>query len=72
MGEDVTHADLAKRMDRIEEQLSEITDMIDTWNAVKTGGKAVNWLAKLLAAIIAIGLAVKGGAVFLADIGRGG
>lgn len=71
MSEDVTHADLAKRMDRIEEKLSEITDMIDTWNAVKTGGKAVNWLAKLLAAIIAIGLAVKGGAVFLADIGRG-
>lgn len=69
MPEDVTHADIAARMDRLEEKVDKLTDLIDALSAIKTGGKVINWLAKALAAGIGLYIAAEAGAQWLVKLG---
>lgn len=71
---DVTHADLAAMVTRIEAKVEMLTgevaktrEMVEAWQAVKTGGKAVAWLAKFLAAAVALVALFKLGIAGLVD-----
>lgn len=68
MQDEVTHTEIANRLTRLEEKVDrkfdELKDILDVATAVKTDGKVINWLAKMLAAAIAIGVILKGGAMW--------
>jgi hypothetical protein len=56
---EITHADIAAMVTRIEGKLETLgaevaktREIVEAWQAVKTGGKAITWLAKLLAATV--------------------
>lgn len=61
--------DLADEVKVLAAQVAETKEMVATWNAVKTGGKALTWLAKTLAALFALWAAFKVGAGYIVEIG---
>lgn len=74
----MTHEELAVMMSEIKADIEKLTnevaktrEIVETWQAVKTGGKAVAWLAKLFAGIIALWIVFKSGAGLIVDIGGG-
>ena len=74
----MTHEELAVMMVEIKTDLENLAtevaktrEMVEAWQAVKTGGKAVAWLAKLFAGIIALWIFIKGGAEMIVDLGGG-
>jgi hypothetical protein len=73
MQDDVTHTEIADRLTRLEDKVDkkfdELKDILDAVTAVKTGGKVINWLAKMLAAGIAVGVILKGGAMWFVALG---
>lgn len=42
------------------ESAARASDLIEAWNALKTGGKFVRWIAPVVAAVVSAWLAVKG------------
>jgi hypothetical protein len=44
-------------------------DLVEVIAAVKTGSRAVAWLSKLTAGLLAVYVLMKGGAQFLVDLG---
>lgn len=73
MQDDVTHTEIADRLTRLEDKVDkkfdELKDILDAVTAVKTGGKVINWLAKMLAAGIAVGVIMKGAAMWFVALG---
>lgn len=61
--------DLAVKIDGLEKQVAETREMVETWNAVKHGGKALTWLAKMLAGIFALWVSFKIGAAYIVEVG---
>jgi hypothetical protein len=51
--------------------VSAMKEMLETYTAIKRGGKAVEWLSKVLAGCLVIWAFVKGFWQFLAEIGKG-
>lgn len=71
-----THAEIAQAVKALADEVkalaatvAETKEIVETWNAVKTGGKALTWLAKTLAAVFALWAVFKVGAVALVDMG---
>ena len=71
-----THAEIAVVLKRVENKVEELTEvvnqmreMVETWNAVKTGGRAITWLAKVAAGILALIVLAKAGMVWMVEMG---
>ena len=71
---EVTHAEIAAIVTRIErnvetltEQVAQTREMVEAWQAVKTGGRAITWLAKVLAGIVAVIAVIKVSAAALVE-----
>jgi hypothetical protein len=48
-------------------EVAQTREMVEAWQAVKTGGKAITWLAKVLAAIVAVMAIIKVSAAALVE-----
>ena len=71
---EITHAEIAEMVTRIEHKVETLTDqvaqtreMVEAWQAVKTGGRAITWLAKVLAGIVAVIAVIKVSAAALVE-----
>jgi hypothetical protein len=71
-----THGEIITALARIETQVAglvndvaETKEMVEAWQAVKTGGKVITWLAKVAAAIIGLVVFAKAGSVAMVDWG---
>ena len=71
---EITHAEIAEMVTRIEhkvetltEQVSQTREMVEAWQAVKTGGRAITWLAKVMAGIVAVIAIIKVSAAALVE-----
>ena len=71
---EVTHAEIAAIVTRIErnvetltEQVAQTREMVEAWQAVKTGGRAITWLAKVMAGIVAVIAVIKVSAAALVE-----
>ena len=54
-------AALKQDVDELKTDVAETKEIVEAWSAVKTIGKFVKWTGGILAAVIAIGVAVKVG-----------
>ena len=80
----VTHENLAERLaenkaaiDKLAVEVaamhgefSSMREMMETYTAIKRGGKAVEWLSKVIAACLVIWAFVRGGLQLLADMAK--
>lgn len=57
--------DVAAKVETVSEDVGKTKDIVEAWNAVKTGGKFLKWLGGIVAAVTAIIIAVKAGAAHL-------
>ena len=71
---EITHAEIAEMVTRIEhkvetltEQVAQTREMVEAWQAVKTGGRAITWLAKVMAGIVAVIAVIKVSAAALVE-----
>jgi hypothetical protein len=62
-------AQLETKVDGLVGEVSKTKEMVEAWQAVKTGGKVITWLAKLAAAIIGLIVFAKAGAVAMVGWG---
>jgi len=53
----------------VADKVDETRDIVEAWQAVKTGGKVITWVAKVGAAVLAIFALVKVGATGIVDLG---
>lgn len=60
---------LEAKVDGLALQVAETKEIVETWRAVRSGGKVITWLAKIAAAVIGLVVFVKAGAVALVDWG---
>jgi hypothetical protein len=51
--------------------VSAMKEILETYTAIKRGGKAVEWLSKVIAACLVIWAFIKGGLQVLAEFGKG-
>jgi hypothetical protein len=72
-----THGEIVTALTRLEAKVdglvgdvADTKEMVEAWQAVKTGGKVITWLAKLAAAVIGLIVFAKAGAVALVDWGK--
>ena len=86
MSDDVTHreiadqvaasrretAALAREVADLKADVAKTLDLVEAYAAIKTGGRFVTWLSKVLAALLAIWVLTKGAAVLLVDLGLQG
>lgn len=63
---ETTHADLLHELHAIRDEFSalkhevaQMREVVDAWQAVKTGGKIVGWVAKLGTAVLALVVAIR-------------
>ena len=54
-------AALKQDVDELKTDVAETKEIVEAWSAVKTIGKFVKWTGGILAAVVAIGVAVKVG-----------
>jgi hypothetical protein len=80
----VTHENLAERLAENKAAIDKLTaevaamhgefssmrEMMETYTAIKRGGKAVEWLSKVIAACLVIWAFVRGGLQLLADMAK--
>lgn len=62
-------AELKALVGNLAADVAETKGMVEAWNAVKTGGKVISWLAKVGGALIALIVLAKTGAVALVEWG---
>lgn len=61
MSEEVTTAELANRIENLEKKIDGLADLIALNHAVRTGGRIINWVAKIVASIVGIAALYKYG-----------
>ena len=61
--------EVAGKVDDLKAEVAKTREIVEAWQAFKTGGKFVTWLAKMIASGLAIWAAFKLGAVALVDLG---
>jgi hypothetical protein len=67
-------AQFAALHDKLEEmtgKLNSMAEMFETYTAIKRGGKAVEWLSKVIAACLVIWAFIKGFWQLLIEAGKG-
>jgi len=70
-GEIVTAlARLETKVDGLVDDVADTKEMVEAWQAVKTGGKVITWMAKIAAAIIGLVVFAKADAVAMVDWGK--
>lgn len=62
--------DLRAEVTEMRTQIAKTLELVEAYAAIKTGGKAVAWMSKFLAGLLAIWVLIKGGAQFLVELGR--
>lgn len=62
---------VASDMNELRTEVAKTREIVETWQAFKVGGKAVTWVAKIIASGLAIWAALKLGAVAFVDLGGG-
>lgn len=81
---EVTHQEIARKVDEngrniaavdrkvddLRADFSKMVELMEAYAAIKTGGKAVAWMSKFLAGLLAIWVLIKGGAQFLVELGK--
>lgn len=74
---DPTHGEILTAIAKIEAKIVTLgvdvaatKEMVEAWQAVKTGGKVITWLAKIAAALIGLVVFAKAGAVALVEWGK--
>jgi hypothetical protein len=55
------------KVEALTDQVAQTREMVEAWQAVKTGGKAITWLAKVLAAVVAVMAIIKVSAAALVE-----
>lgn len=63
-------AKVARKVEELEAKADKLLELMEAYTAIKTGGKAVAWMAKFLAGLLAIWVLIKGGAQILVDLGK--
>lgn len=61
--------EVAGKVDGLTTEVAKTREIVETWQAFKVGGKAVTWVAKIIASGLAIWAALKLGAVAFVDLG---
>lgn len=62
---------IAAEVSAMHGDVSSMKEMLETYTAIKRGGKAVEWLSKVVAAGLVIWAFLKGALQFFAEIGKG-
>jgi ABC-type hemin transport system substrate-binding protein len=52
---------LTQKLEAVSNDVNKTKDIVEAWNAVKTGGKFLKWLGGVIAAVTAIIVATKAG-----------
>jgi hypothetical protein len=55
------------KVEALTDQVAQTREMVEAWQAVKTGGKAITWFAKVLAGIVAVIAIIKVSAAALVE-----
>lgn len=63
--------EVAGKVDGLTAEVAKTREIVETWQAFKTGGKFITWIAKMIASGLAIWAALKLGAVAFVDLGGG-
>lgn len=76
MASEPTHGEILKQIEaltaKFEELASDVRDtheIVQAWDAIKTGSRAITWLAKLAAACLGIWALIKIGAGGIVELG---
>lgn len=61
--------EMDSRLTRLCEDSAKTLEIVEAWSAVKTGGKFVKWVSGLIAALLVVWAALRGGAQLFMEIG---